>query len=133
MPMTTDVRWKQRLGNYQLAMGQLSEFMAKGSLNKFERQGFIQCFEYTFELAWKTIKDYLEYGGQAVHSPRNAIQLAFQAGLINNGHDWMDALEKRNILAHSYNESYANLAEELIKNNYYPMLDAACKRFMTLP
>ena len=131
--MTPDVRWKQRLANYQLAMGQLSEFIAKESLNKFERQGLIQCFEYTFELAWKTFKDYLEDGGQTVQSPRTAIQLAFQSGIIKNGHEWIDALEKKNIFAHSYNENYASLAEQLIKNNYYPMLDAACKHLMMLP
>lgn len=113
-------------------MNQFSEFIAKENLNKLERQGLIQCFEYTFELAWKTFKDFLEDGGQTVQSPRAAIQLAFQAGLIKNGHDWIDALEKRNILAHSYNEEYARLAEELIKHTYFPMLDAACSHLTTL-
>lgn len=131
--MTSDVRWKQRFKNLQLAMSQFSEFMAEQNLNKLERQGLIQCFEYTFELAWKTFKDYLEQGGQTVQSPRAAIQIAFNAGFIKNGHDWIDALEKRNILAHSYNEEYARLAEELIKSKYYPMLLDACSYFENLP
>ena len=130
--MTSDVRWKQRLANFQLAVDQLTEFVTKDSLNKFERQGLIQCFEYTFELGWKTLKDFLENGGQTVQSPRAAIQLAFNSGLIKDGHEWIDALQKRNILAHSYNEEYAKQAEELIKKNYFPMLRDACTHMMTL-
>jgi hypothetical protein len=55
-----DIRWKQRFANFKKATAQLTEFIQKGELNKFEVQGLIQCFEYTFELAWKTMKDYLE-------------------------------------------------------------------------
>ena len=57
--MDNDVRWKQRFDNFRKAISQLKEFIEKPELNKFEKQGLIQCFEYTFELAWKTMKDYL--------------------------------------------------------------------------
>jgi nucleotidyltransferase substrate binding protein (TIGR01987 family) len=63
-------------------MSQLTEFIEQPKLNKFEVQGLIQCFEYSFELAWKTIKDYLEAAGFTVNSPRTAIQTAFQMQLI---------------------------------------------------
>lgn len=120
--MTQDIRWKQRFSNFKKATIQLTEFIEKGDLNKFELQGLIQCFEYTFELAWKTMKDYLEFEGYEVKSPRSTIQTAFQTQLITEGHIWIDALEKRNLMAHTYDEEVANQAEELIKINYYPVI-----------
>lgn len=120
--MNEDIRWKQRLSNYKKATMQLTEFIEKGELNKFEIQGLIQCFEYTFELAWKTMKDYLEEEGFEVKSPRAAIQTAFQIQLITDGHVWIDALNKRNLMAHTYDEEVAKEAEELIKQKYYPVI-----------
>ena len=119
-----DVRWKQRYANYKKAVMQLTEFVEKPDLNKFEAQGLIQCFEYTFELAWKTAKDYLEAQGFVVRSPRQTIQLAFQTELIADGHVWIDALEKRNLMAHTYDENTTKEAERLIRVNYYSMLKA---------
>jgi len=120
--MTQDIRWKQRFSNLKKATIQLTEFIEKGDLNKFELQGLIQCFEYTFELAWKTMKDYLEFEGYEVKSPRSTIQTAFQTQLITEGHIWIDALEKRNLMAHTYDEEVAKQAEELIKINYYSVI-----------
>ena len=92
-------------------------------MNKFELQGLIQCFEYSFELAWKTMKDYLLSEGFAeVRSPRHAIQMAFQTGLVQDGHTWIDALEKRNLMAHTYDENLVKIAEDLIRKQYYPIL-----------
>ena len=119
-----DVRWKQRYANYRKAVFQLTEFIEKPDLNKFEKQGLIQCFEYTFELAWKTAKDYLEAEGFSAKSPRQTIQLAFQTDLIVDGHVWIDALEKRNLMAHTYDENRIKEAERLIRDNYYSMLKA---------
>jgi len=120
--LNEDIRWKQRFSNYNKAVMQLTEFLEKGELNKFEVQGLIQCFEYTFELAWKTMKDYLEQEGYEVKSPRSAIQTAFQIQLITDGHTWIDALNKRNLMAHTYNEDVANEAELLITEKYYPVI-----------
>ncbi|NLK97140.1 nucleotidyltransferase substrate binding protein [Defluviitalea saccharophila] len=120
--MNMDIRWKQRFSNYKKAAQQLTEFIEKGELNKFEVQGLIQCFEYTFELAWKTMKDYLEEEGFEVKSPRSTIQTAFQIQLVNDGHAWIDALNKRNLMAHTYDEEVAKEAEQLIKEKYYPII-----------
>lgn len=130
--METDIRWKQRFSNYKKAVSQLDEFIEKGELNKFEVQGLIQCFEYTFELAWKTMKDYLEQEGFEVKSPRATIQTAFQTQLITDGHAWIDALEKRNLMSHTYDEDRASEAEELIKTKYYIMLKELCFRLEEL-
>jgi nucleotidyltransferase substrate binding protein (TIGR01987 family) len=120
--MQEDIRWKQRFANYKKAISQLTEFVQQEKLNKFEVQGLIQCFEYTFELGWKTMKDYLEQQGYDVRSPRNAIQTAYQADLIAEGHTWVDALEKRNLMVHTYHEQLAKEAEQLIRAKYYPVL-----------
>lgn len=107
---------------------QLKEFIEKDELNKFELKGLIKCFEYTFELAWKTMKDYLEQEGFDVKNPRSAIQTAFQTELIADGHTWIDALEKRNLMAHTYDEVRAKEAEELIRNKYYAVIYELCMK-----
>ena len=127
------IRWKQRYSNFKKATKQLTEFIAKGELNKFEVQGLIKCFEYTFELAWKTMKDYLELEGFDVKSPRQTIKTALKAGQINNGHTWIDALEKRNLMAHTYNENRAKEAEDLIRNKYYDIIFNLCEKMGSLP
>jgi len=121
--MDYDIRWKQRFSNFKKAKEQLTEFIEKGELNKFEIQGLIKCFEYTFELAWKTMKDYLEMEGFNVKSPRSAIKTAFQVQLISDGHTWIDALEKRNLMAHTYDENKADEAATLIREDYYKIIN----------
>jgi nucleotidyltransferase substrate binding protein (TIGR01987 family) len=111
--MNIDIRWKQRFENFKKATIQLTEFIEKEELNKFEVQGLIQCFEYTFELAWKTMKDYLEQEGFDVKSPRKTIQTAFQIQLITDGHTWND-------------EEKAMEAEELIRKKYYKIIKELC-------
>src|SRR5690554_5828351 len=120
--MDYDIRWKQRYANFKKAAGQLTEFIERDSLNKFETQGLFQCFEYTFELAWKVLKDFLNAEGFQVNSPREVIQTSFQAGLLKDGHIWIDALQKRNLIAHTYDELFAKEAESLIRLDYYPAI-----------
>lgn len=120
--MNKDIRWKQRFSNFKKAIEQLKEFIEKTELNKFEIQGLIQCFEYTFELSWKTMKDYLEEAGFTITSPRETIQTAFQAQLITNGHIWIDALEKRKLMTHTYDEKKSEQAKQLIYDKYFKML-----------
>lgn len=127
--MNLDIRWKQRFSNLKKAYEQLTEFMEKSELNKFEVQGLIQCFEYTFELSWKTIKDYLEFEGYDVKTPRDTIKKAFQVGIIDDGSVWLDALEKRNLMSHTYNENITNQTEQLIKTKYYAMMKKVIEFF----
>ena len=78
------------------------------------------------------MKDYLEAQGFDVKSPRQSIQTAFQAELVQQGHVWIDALEKRNLMAHTYDEKVANEAEALIREKYYPILTALHEKLATL-
>ncbi len=113
-------RWQQRFYNFEKAYQQLTAAMLTfDSLNILEKEGLIQRFEYTFELAWKTVKDYLEYQQISVSFPREVIKSAFHYGLIEDGEIWMDMLEKRNLLAHTYDEERFQLAITMIKEHYY--------------
>ncbi|MDR0694116.1 MAG: nucleotidyltransferase substrate binding protein [Prevotellaceae bacterium] len=99
-----DIRWKQRFSNYQKALTQLRKFFAKEILNELEQQGLIQAFEYTYELAWNVMKDYLTYeqADLTIMGSRDAIRRAFQRGLVDDGHDWMDMINSRINSAHTY-------------------------------
>ncbi len=87
-----------------------------------ERAGLIQFFEMTSEIGWKLLKDFLEAEGYVINSPRAAIKQAFQSQLITAGHEWISALDDRNLTTHTYNEEIAELVERKIRQNYYPLL-----------
>ena len=82
-----DTRWQQRFSNYKKAFSQLELFYEKGKdLNHLEQQGLIKAFEYTYELAWNTIKDFYESQGESgIQGSRDAIRLAFRRALIQDG------------------------------------------------
>ncbi len=116
-----DVRWIQRFSNFNKALNQLSRFIDKGELNELEKQGLIQSFEYCYELAWNTIKDFYESQGEmGIQGSRDAIRLAFRRGLIENGEIWMDMIKSRALTAHTYNEDVAEEIARAIFNQYFP-------------
>lgn len=118
--MENDIRWIQRFANYKKAISQLSRFIEKADLNELEDQGLIQCFEYTYELAWNTIKDFYESQGETgIQGSRDAIRLAFKRGLIENGDLWMKMIKSRILTSHTYNEELASEISEAIFNDYY--------------
>jgi len=116
-----DIRWIQRLANFSKALSQLEKFYIKGdALNNMEEQGMIKAFEYTYELAWNTIKDFYENQGETnLQGSRDAIQLAFKRGLIKDGETWMDMLKDRNKTSHSYNEETVEEISKNILSKYY--------------
>lgn len=118
-----DIRWKQRYENLCKANERLSEAVACADrLSDLEKEGLIQRFEYTFELAWNTLKDYLESKGVEASFPRDVIKQAFAAGILGNGEIWMNMLESRNLMAHTYNEARFKKAVDSILVSYYPEL-----------
>jgi nucleotidyltransferase substrate binding protein (TIGR01987 family) len=117
-----NIRWKQRFQNFEKAYLRLTEVIDLDQLNELERNGLMQRFEYTIELAWKTLKDFLENEGFAVKSPKETIRQAFQSGYIGDGRNWMNALEIRNRLSHDYNGEYFEQAEIEIRQDIYPVI-----------
>ena len=117
-----DIRWEQRFVNYQKALSQLQKFIDKGELSELEEQGLVKAFEYTYELAWTTLKDFLEYRGQTdIYGSRDAIRKAFQLNLIDDGESWMDMLKSRNITSHTYNKETAEEICQAVKDVYYSL------------
>ncbi|MFZ9738835.1 MAG: nucleotidyltransferase substrate binding protein [Prochlorotrichaceae cyanobacterium] len=117
-----DVRWRQRFQNYQKALNQLRKFIEKGELNELEQQGLIKAFEYTYELAWKVMKDYYEAQGEiGIQGSRDAIRLAFQRGLIEAGDEWMMMIKSRVNSVHTYNQVLAEQVSQDIQNVYFSL------------
>ena len=106
-----DIRWIQRFNNFIKAFSQLKEAVELAQqrpLSKLEAQGLIQAFEYTHELAWNTLKDFLESRGiRNLYGSKDATREAFKTGLIENGEIWMDMINSRNLTSHTYNEATA--------------------------
>ena len=120
-----DVRWEQRFQNFTKSMHYLEDALQIPEPDIVQKAGIIQFFEMSFELAWNMVKDYLEEQGFVeIKSPRGAIKKAFEIGIIENGHDWMDLLLDRNLTAHTYDEQKATDMEQLIQNKYFPLLKA---------
>lgn len=102
-----DIRWKQRFQNYEKAFKRLSraiKVVKSAPDDDLLQSGLVQTYEYTFELAWKTLKDYLTLEGFEVRSPRETIRQGFQSGYIMNGEDWLQALADRNLTTHIYDD-----------------------------
>ena len=118
-----EIRWKQRFENFDKSYKLLKKYSNQEITTELERAGIIQFFEMTFELAWKVLKDYLESEGYMVKSPRETVKQAFQIGLIDNGHIWIDALSNRNLTTHTYDEELATEMTSEILNAYLPELD----------
>lgn len=123
MDNLNDIRWKQRFENFDKSYKLLNKYAKQPITTELERAGIIQFFEMTFELAWKVLKDYLEAQEYLVKSPRETVKQAFQIGLIDNGHVWMDALSNRNLTTHTYDEELANKMTNEIITMYLPELD----------
>jgi nucleotidyltransferase substrate binding protein (TIGR01987 family) len=117
------IRWQQRFENLDRAFSQLKRGLAIEFPSDIEQQGIIQIFEFTFELSWKTLKDYLEAQGLMCQFPREVIKQAFQNQIISDGETWLDMLAKRNLLAHTYDESLAIEAHRLINENFAPQIE----------
>ena len=115
-------RWKQRFKNFEKAISLLQDAVTQNELSVLEQAGVIQTYEITFELAWKTLKDFLESKDVVAQFPRDVIKEAFNKKVIKEGETWLDMLEKRNLMSHTYDETTAGLALKLIVNSYFDEL-----------
>jgi len=121
MSENQDIRWQQRFSNYQKALAQLGEFIEKAELNRLEEQGLVKAFEYTYELAWNTLKDFLEYQGIVeIVGSRDAFRRAFAEGVLEDGRVWMRMIESRNKTTHTYNEETAKEIVESVRSEFHP-------------
>ena len=119
---TTDIRWIQRLSNYTKALKRLKDALdleKERPLSDLEKQGLIQAFEFTHEMAWNTLKDFYEYQGvTGIQGSRDAARLAFRRGLVQNGEVWMDMIKSRNLTSHTYDEETAEKIVSAVRGQY---------------
>ncbi len=128
-----DVRWKQRFDNYLKAFQTLVEAVELArsrELSNLEQQGLIQSFEFTHELAWNLLKDYLEDKGiSGLIGSKDATREAFKNGLIEQGEDWMKMIGARNLTSHTYNLTVARGVADDILNRFYPAFESLASKF----
>ncbi|MFH2032759.1 MAG: nucleotidyltransferase substrate binding protein [Bacteroidota bacterium] len=124
--MNNELRWKQRFQNFEKAYKTLNR-----ALDRFEAEpedemlqmALVQTFEFTFELSWNTMKDYLENEGfDEVKNSKQTIRTAFRAELIYDAEKWMDVIQKRNLASHTYNQSILEETVKYIKEEFYPLV-----------
>ena len=135
MSSSDDIRWIQRLDNYERAVKRLDNAVALLSekrhygddVDDLLKEGLVQRYEYTQELAWKLMKDYEEYQGYTdIQGSRDAIRKALAMGLISDS-AWMDTIASRNITSHCYDEAEFNAVYAQITMTYAPLFREFCE------
>ncbi len=131
-----EVRWIQRANSFERALGRLRaavKLAEQRKLSDLEAQGLIQGFEYTHELAWKTLKNFLEtQGAMNLYGSRDTTRMAFRNGLIENGEVWMDMVDKRNLTSHTYDEDTAAQVVTTIRDAYFAEFETLLVRLQRL-
>ncbi len=118
-------RWKQRFENYKKAISQLEVACKIYKPSQVEIAGIIQIFQYTFELGWKTIKDFLFEKGLEYRYPKEVIKAAFENEIIDDGETWLEMLESINLMSHTYEE-------ETAYNIYFDIINKYQNEFIKL-
>jgi len=132
-----DIRWIQRFDNFKRAFARLSEASAlaqERTLSDLARPGLIQAFEFTHELAWNTLKDFLTARGSPdkLYGSRDATRAAFAVELIEDGEAWMKMIEHRNESSHTYNDNVAEKIMTAVQVLYVPAFEAFQRRFLEM-
>lgn len=121
--MRTSDRWLQRFASFEKALWQLKKGLEQPTFTDLEREGLIQRFEYTFELAWKTMQDFLHFQGyDGVNGPKKVIVQAAQDGYITDGHGWVAMLEDFLRTKHTYDEEIAEIIFTAVRQRYFQLL-----------
>ncbi len=134
--MKKDIRYIQRFNNFLKAFLQLEkavEITRARQLSELEKQGLIQSFEYTHELAWNVLKDFLQARGlKEIFGSKDAVREAFKVNLINDGEVWMEMIEDRNQTSHTYNQDTSEKIFQAIVKKYFAEFVLFKKKFEKL-
>ena len=134
--MMENTRWEPRFENYLKALLQLEnavKLSEERELTELEKQGLIQAFEFTHELAWNVMKDYFFFQGNSeITGSRDATREAFEVGLIQDGEGWMEMIKSRNKTSHTYNEDIASEITEKIIEWYFDLFKEFEKKMLKI-
>lgn len=126
--MENEIRWKQRFDNFSKAVKLLEEiqFLDLDKTSQLEKEGIIQRFEFTLELGWKTLKDRMESDGLVLIqiSPKMVVKEAFKAKYIDQVEVWLEMINDRNLLSHTYDFAIMEEVIPDIQKKYSPALSA---------
>lgn len=126
-----DIRWIQRFRNFQKALLKLSEAVQLKEPNELERNGLVQRFEFTLDLSWKVMKDYLEYKGfKFKPSPKDTLRQAQESGYIDTAQELIDGLDIRDELSLDYFGEKFEKSEKKLREDIYPALEKLCVFFI---
>lgn len=127
-----DVRWEQRFANYKKALARLNDAVSQATnaaLSELEREGLIQRFEYTYELAWKTLQDLIRSKGYlSIAGPNSVLSQALEDGIITDAVGWRAIKQARELLAHIYNEDTAGKIADAIVDRFVHLLNQLERR-----
>ncbi|MDO8788858.1 MAG: nucleotidyltransferase substrate binding protein [Sulfuritalea sp.] len=136
MTNNPDIRWQQRCSNFQRAFASLAAAVGLARarpLSDLEKQGLIQAFEFTHELAWNVMRDYFAYqGNAAITGSRDAVREAFSKGLLDDGEGWMEMISSRNLTSHTYNQAVADEIVARIMGSYFELFEVFLARMINL-
>jgi len=131
-----DIRWQQRFENFLQALTQLTsavDLARQRELSDLEKQGLIQAFEFTHELAWGVMRDYFRYqGNSSITGSRDATREAFQNSLVKDGSGWMEMIKSRNLTSHTYNQEVACEIAEKVESLYFKLFQDFAERMKAL-
>jgi nucleotidyltransferase substrate binding protein (TIGR01987 family) len=128
--MQHDIRWKQRFENYAKAFQSLKEAVEQEELNELERNGLIQRFEFTLDLSWKVMKDYLQEKGFTFKpTPKDTLRLAQQSKFIDYAQELIDGIDIRNELSHDYSGEKFARSERVLREETFPALKSLYEFF----
>lgn len=131
--MQKDIRWKQRFENLQKAKATFDRVLTvyqKDTENEIAQIALIQSFEFTYELSWKVMQDFLRHMGIEVSYPREILKQAFHHNLLKDGQIWIDMLDDRNLMSHAYEKSHAKQAISHITTRYVLAINDVFKFFL---
>lgn len=123
-----DIRWVQRFDSYQRALNRILIVINSDTdveqLSELEKEGLVQRFEYTFELAWKVLKDLLKEKGYIdINGPNPVLQKSLEDGWISDHDGWRKMNKARNITSHTYNDGEAEKIVNDICHIYAPLFE----------
>ena len=129
-------RWQQRFSNFKKALNTLEKAVLlaqRRSLSDLENQGLIQGFEFTHELCWKTMKDFIESrGNEQIYGSKDATREAFNLGLIHKGEIWMVMIKSRKLSSHTYDEEISVSIADKIITQYFSLFKSFEKQMLSL-
>ncbi len=114
-------KYENKLENFNKAVVKLEEVCNMyDNKNEILRDSIVKRFEFTYELAWKTLKEYLVNDGipMDIPSPRNVFKLSYQFNIIDDEQLWLNIIKDRNVSTHQYNEDKINELVEVIIKDY---------------